>query len=254
MITLFLGLAVFSTSALSAIVGMAGGLILKGVLIALSPVATAMVIHGFTQAIANGYRAFRLRHSIDWNALRFYLRGALLSLVIFSLVQWVPSSTGIYFGLGILPFLSLLVPTSIRPDFAHPRVAQVTGFLVNGTQLLAGVAGPLLDLAFVETRYSKSEVVATKAATQTVSHLMKLGCYSWILIQSAKTSDEIVSSAAMPEPWLLALCAGVSILVTSAGARVLERLHERPFKSLGRFLVLGIGSVYLLLGAQRIIH
>ena len=254
MITLFLGLAVFSTSAISAIVGMAGGLILKGVLIAFSPVATAMVIHGFTQAIANGYRAFRLRHSIDWNALQFYLRGAFLSLVIFSLVQWVPSSTGIYFGLGILPFLSLFVPASIRPDFARPRVAQVTGFFVNGTQLLAGVAGPLLDLAFVETRYSKTEVVATKAATQTVSHLMKLGSYSWILAQSAKDADSLVQSAAMPEPWLLALCAGVSILGTSAGARVLERLDERRFKSLGRFLVLGIGSVYLLLGAQRIIH
>jgi uncharacterized membrane protein YfcA len=58
----------------------------------------------------------------------------------------------------------------------------------------------------------------------------------------------------MPEPWLLVLCAGVSILGTSAGARVLERLDERRFNSLGRILVLGIGSVYLLLGAQRILH
>lgn len=253
MITVLLGVAVFSTSAISAIVGMAGGLILKGVLVSLAPVATSMIIHGFTQAIANGYRAYRLRRAIDWNALKHYLRGAFVSLIAFSLIQWVPSATAIYFGLGILPFLSLFVPTSIRPDFAKPQVAQVTGFLVNGTQLLAGVAGPLLDLAFVETRYSKTEVVATKAATQTLSHVMKLGSYSWVLAQSAKSSDSLTQSAGMPEPWLLVLCASVSVLGTSVGAKVLERLDERRFKSLGRTLILGIGSVYLLLGAQRLI-
>ncbi len=63
----------------------------------------------------------------------------------------------------------------------------------------------------------------------------------------------MITSAGMLEPWLLVLCASVSILGTSVGARILERLDERRFKSLGRTLVLGIGSVYLLLGAQRLI-
>ncbi len=251
MITLILGIAVFTTSAISAIVGMAGGLILKGVLVSLAPVATAMVIHGFTQAIANGYRAFRLRSSIDWQALQFYFRGALVSLAIFSLIQWVPSSTGVYLALGILPFLSLFLPVSVRPDFAKPKVAQLTGFLVNGTQLLAGVAGPVLDLAFVETRYTKKQVVANKAASQTASHLMKLGCYSWILLQSTKEHTALEPPATMPELWLLALCAGVSILGTSVGARVLDKLDERHFRKIGRTLILGIGAIYLTLGTVR---
>ena len=51
------------TSFLSGIFGMAGGIILMAVLVALVSVATAMVIHGGIQMVANGYRAFLLRET-----------------------------------------------------------------------------------------------------------------------------------------------------------------------------------------------
>ena len=45
------------TSFISGIFGMAGGIILMAVLVALVSVATAMVVHGGIQMFANGYRA-----------------------------------------------------------------------------------------------------------------------------------------------------------------------------------------------------
>ena len=62
--------ATLVTSFISGILGMAGVMILMGVLIAILPVATAMLLHGITQFAANGYRALMLRAAIDWPVFR----------------------------------------------------------------------------------------------------------------------------------------------------------------------------------------
>lgn len=57
-------LVMVGTSLLSGIFGMAGGLILVGVLLALLPVQDAMLLHGVTQAASNGWRALLWRRHI----------------------------------------------------------------------------------------------------------------------------------------------------------------------------------------------
>lgn len=57
-------LAAFATSVISAVFGMAGGMILMGLYAATLPVRVAMVLHGVTQLFANGFRAFLLRERI----------------------------------------------------------------------------------------------------------------------------------------------------------------------------------------------
>src|SRR3954463_13626565 len=56
-----LGLLMVGTAFLSGLFGMAGGLILIGVLLALMPLPTAMVLHAITQMASNGWRAFLWR-------------------------------------------------------------------------------------------------------------------------------------------------------------------------------------------------
>lgn len=56
LVALLLAFVVVATSFLSGIFGMAGGLILLGVLLALLDVAPAMVLFGTTQLAANGWR------------------------------------------------------------------------------------------------------------------------------------------------------------------------------------------------------
>ena len=54
---LLLCLVMLATSFLSGIFGMAGGMILIGVLLVLLPVQTAMVLHAVTQIASCGWRA-----------------------------------------------------------------------------------------------------------------------------------------------------------------------------------------------------
>ena len=45
------------TSFISGILGMAGGMILMGILLAVVPLPQAMMLHGITQLASNGWRA-----------------------------------------------------------------------------------------------------------------------------------------------------------------------------------------------------
>src|SRR5213075_1784518 len=68
-----LGLLMVATAFLSGLFGMAGGMILIGVLLALMPLPTAMVLHAITQMASNGWRAFLWRAHIRWRPVFVYL-------------------------------------------------------------------------------------------------------------------------------------------------------------------------------------
>ncbi len=72
-----LGLAALMTATafLSGIFGMAGGLVLIGVLLAIMPVPTAMALHAVTQMASNGWRALLWRRHIVWRQLGFLFSG-----------------------------------------------------------------------------------------------------------------------------------------------------------------------------------
>ena len=60
-----LGLLMVATAFLSGLFGMAGGLILIGVLLTILPLPSAMVLHAITQMASNGWRALLWRAHIS---------------------------------------------------------------------------------------------------------------------------------------------------------------------------------------------
>src|SRR5689334_23030506 len=111
-----LGLLMVATSFLSGIFGMAGGLILIGVLLALMPLPAAMVLHAITQMASNGWRAFLWRRHIKWRPVAVYLIGCALALGLWSLTKYVPAKPVALLILGITPFLARLLPKDIKPN------------------------------------------------------------------------------------------------------------------------------------------
>src|ERR1700760_1736879 len=84
-----LGVLMVATAFLSGLFGMAGGMILIGVLLALMPLPTAMVLHAITQMASNGWRAFLWRAHIRWRPVCVYLIGCALALGLWSLTKYV---------------------------------------------------------------------------------------------------------------------------------------------------------------------
>jgi uncharacterized membrane protein YfcA len=228
-------LSAFGTSILSGLVGMAGGLLLMGILAASVPVGMAMILHGSTQGVANGFRALLLFKHIRWHVLGGHGIGAILAALILQVVSEVPPVWLVFLGIGSMPILGRLAPFKL-PDITKVWwCAPLAGLLVCLVQGVAGVAGPVLDLFFLESSMERQGVVATKAITQALSHLLKLWVY-WSMAGSPVSG------------WLVFGMALAAVAGTAVGAAGLERVSEGWFKRVSQAIVMGIGVFYLAKG------
>jgi uncharacterized membrane protein YfcA len=125
----------------------------------------------------------------------------------------------------------------INLDASKAPHALASGFLVTGLNLMAGVAGPLLDIFFIRTRLTRHQIVATKAATQVFSHLAKIIVYGAPLF--------VTGQDGVPHWWLFALAIPMSMLGTTAGGWVLDRLTDANFRYWTAWIVTAIGLIYL---------
>jgi uncharacterized membrane protein YfcA len=113
-------LAICGTSFLSGIFGMAGGMILVGILLVLMPVPDAMMLHGVTQMASNGWRGLLWIKYVRWRPVGAYVFGFLVALLLWSLTRYVPSTPVALLLLGCTPFLIRLAPKNLRPNPRKP--------------------------------------------------------------------------------------------------------------------------------------
>ena len=225
---------VFITSLISGIIGMAGGMILMAVLVSLLTVPAAMVVHGAVQATANGSRAYFLREHIRWEVLPRYLVGSAFALGGFWLLAWLPPPEVVLLLIGLFPWLALALPRdgSSPVVITRPGSQLACGFLVTGAQLVAGASGPLLDLFYLNSTFDRREIVATKAITQTLGHLTKLGYYGTLYGLAAETS-----------PLMLGAALVASIAATRVGTLILGKVSNDNFRKGSQFLILLLGAL-----------
>src|ERR1700685_2083551 len=110
-----LGFLMVATSFLSGLFGMAGGLILIGVLLPLMRVPSAMVLHAITQRASKGWRAFVWRRHIRWRPVAVYLIGCAVALAAWSITRYVPDKPVALLLLGVTPFMARLMPANLKP-------------------------------------------------------------------------------------------------------------------------------------------
>jgi len=227
------------TSFISGILGMAGGMILMGLLLALLPVPSAMMLHGVSQLASNGWRALMLRSDIDWRVMRSYVLGLVAALSLFTALQLVVSKGVALIAMGALPFVALALPEKLHLNVERRGHSFACGLVCNVVSLTAGISGPILDVFFVRSKLNRHEVIATKAATQTLSHIAKIVYFGAVLSLEG----------ASVEPWLAAVMVALAFVGTSLSRRVLERMTDASFRQWTRWTVMTLGSVYLCSGA-----
>ena len=119
------------TAFLSGIFGMAGGLILIGILLVLLPLPEAMALHAVTQMASNGWRGLLWWRHVRWRTVGVYLIGCLIALVAWSLWRYVPSKPVALIGLGITPFLVRLLPAGLKPNPDSAPQTVIYGVLLH---------------------------------------------------------------------------------------------------------------------------
>jgi uncharacterized membrane protein YfcA len=229
--------AMVGTAFLSGIFGMAGGLVLVGILLAVMPLPDAMALHAVTQMPSNGWRALLWRRYVRWPAVWAYSAGCGLALGVWSAVQFVPDKPLALLFLGMSPFLVRLLSAGFRPDPQRLPDGLAYGGVCMSLLLLTGVAGPLLDSFFLGGRLDRRGIVATKAVCQTLGHGLKL-LYFGALIAEAGSVDPALAAAA-----ILA-----SMIGTTLARRYLEAMTDRQYRLWANRLVTAIACYYVAHG------
>jgi uncharacterized membrane protein YfcA len=232
-----LGLLMVGTAFLSGLFGMAGGLILIGVLLALMPLPTAMVLHAITQMASNGWRALLWRAHIRWRPVFVYLIGCALALGLWSLARYVPDKPIALLMLGVTPFMARMTPSWLKPNPDSVGQGAFYGTVCMGLMLMTGVSGPLMDTFFLGAKFDRRSIVATKATCQVASHFTKLIYFGGIIDQAASL-----------DPILAAVAILASMLGTSLARRILEAMSEQQFRTWASRLITTIASYYIIYG------
>src|SRR6266446_5061475 len=230
-----LGLLMVATAFLSGLFGMAGGLILIGVL--LTPLPTAMVLHAITQMASNGWRALLWRAHIRWRPVFVYLIGCALALTLWSITRYVPDKPIALLLLGVTPFMARLMPSGIKPNPDSVWQGAFYGSVCMGLMLMTGVSGPLMDTFFLGGKFGRREVVATKATCQVASHFTKLIYFGGIIDQAATL-----------DPGLAAVAIAASMLGTTLARRILEAMSDAQFRTWANRLITTVAGYYILYG------
>ena len=229
-----LGVSSLVTSFISGILGMAGGMILMGILLALLPLPAAMMLHGITQLASNGWRALLWRNNVHWPVFRGYVLGALVSLALFALVQVVVSKPVALILLGLTPFVTLALPEKLHLNVERKGHPAACGVICTVLSLTSGVSGPILDIFFVRSSLTRHAVVATKAMTQSFSHILKIFYFG-----------ALVATASAVDPWIAAMMVLLAFTGTQLSKRVLEKMNDESFRFWTRWTVIATGVFYL---------
>jgi uncharacterized membrane protein YfcA len=237
----FLTFAVFATSLISGTFGMAGGMILMAVMLTLLPVATAVTLQSSIQLVSNSWRCFLWRAHIVWHVLPWYLSGILAGFILMLCFRFVPDKNLAFIIIGVVPLLSMAAGKYCKLHIENPYHSFFAATVLTFVHMTAGVIGPLLDLLYINTALTRQQIIATKAFTQTIMHLMRLGYYGALipLLTGAGGWPEELSALWLP------LLLGASVAGTSAAAFVVRRMDDQKFKLWSRYLIVII-SVYCI--------
>lgn len=243
MIHLALFTAALITSFISGVLSMAGGMILMGVFSFLLSVPAAMTLHGITQAFSNGSRVWFYRRHIRGKILIPYMLGAFIVLGLFSITSFIPSAGLVFIVIGLFPFLAQALPESINLDIQQPKMAFLSGLTVTLTQMLAGASGPVLDIFYLQSDLTKQEILGTKALTQTFGHIAKLIYYGWLLVFAGNNlPNELIISVVL-----------AALVGNFLGSLVVKRISDEQFKTVGRYTIMVIGTIYIAKGVLELL-
>jgi uncharacterized membrane protein YfcA len=231
--------AAFATSILSAIVGMAGGIVLLSVMLLFLEPLIAIPLHGVVQLVSNSSRAWIQRRHVDWGIAGRYAvlllpMGFVGLLVLKSLAPAVARAL-----IGVFVLIATWAPGLLFLG-THPERADrnrrfiALGGVVGVLNLTVGATGPLIAPFFLNLGLPRQGIIGTKAACQTLGHVTKIAIFG--------VTGFAFAAFALP---LALLCIAV-VVGTWMGSRILGRVSETRFTRLYK-AVLSVVALRLVL-------
>ncbi len=246
-VALILAVVALLTSTVSAILGMAGGIMLLATMLCFMSHAEAIPTHAAVQIASNGTRVLVFLRDVDRNAFgRFVLGvvpgGALGMLALWALGQ--PEESEPYLKILIGAFI-LIVTYLPRSSSGSSKKGTwwdfpLLGLLAGMAGLTVGAVGPLIAPLFARRGYAKNNLIATKAMCQLATHAVKIPAF--VLMRKLDYDK-------------LGLLAAIMILMvipgTLLGKRLVTNISERHFRIAYRVALTAAGLKVLVFDGLR---
>jgi uncharacterized membrane protein YfcA len=237
-----IGVTIVCSSFISGVFGMAGGMVLLGVLLNYFDVATGMILFSIIQFFVNVLRVVQWRQYVLWPIFGWYVVGAALSFAIMWTIAIVPDKATVYLLLGLMPFAVEALPASMRPNIEWRGVPFFTGMVTTVIQILSGVGGLALDIFFQKSTLDRKTTNATKAVAQTFSHVVRAAYFGSL------------SGIGDLPVWATGPAILLAIAGTSLAPIVIERMTDHGFRQWTRAIIFAISTVYLVRAAWLFWH
>ncbi len=232
-----IGATIVLSSFISSVFGMAGGMVLLGVLLIYFDVATGMILFSIIQLSTNGWRTLHYRQYVLWPIFWWYIAGAVLAFAVMRTIAFVPDKAMVYLLLGLMPFAVEALPARMRPNIEWRGVPFFSGIFTTIIQFLAGVGGLFFDIFFQKSSLDRKTTNATKASAQSFSHLLR-AAYFGSFAGLAGIKFEVWAPAVV-----------LAIIGALGAPYVLERMTDTSFRQWTRWIIYTLAVVYLIRAA-----
>ena len=209
--------ASFFTSALTAAIGIGGGVTLMALLGTALPVASLIPVHGLVQLGSNCGRAWHQRAHVVWPVLLPFAGGALIGAAAGASVTLQLPDAPMKLALGV--FVLVVTWLKVPPLTALGRAGTAAaGLAVAFLSMLFGASGPLVAAFFEKSLPSRLEMVATGGAAMIIVHGLKVLAFALAGFAFA--------------PWLPLIAAMIvsGFFGTLFGTKLLHRIPEARFR------------------------
>jgi uncharacterized membrane protein YfcA len=222
-------------SMVSAVVGMAGGIILLSIMTLFLELSVVVPLHGVVQLASNSVRTLSLSQHIKKPIFFYSLVGMPVGTFLsVQLIQSIENREIFYFLIAALIFYVLFKPKKL-PALMIPLWGFVPlSFVAGILNPLIGATGPMLAPFFLRDDLKKEEIIATKAAVQMFGHLIKIPAFLFLGFDYQSY-------------WVVTLLMIVGVILgTRYGIYFLKRIEEKSFRLIFR--------IALFFAALRILY
>lgn len=217
----------FATSVLSAIVGMAGGMTLLGVMLLFLDPLVAIPLHAVVQLVSNGSRTFYQRRHVDWSLAACFVLPLLPAGALgLAFAKQIPPDAA-RIAIAMLVLVATWRPAWLALGGAGDRLSRRPRFFALGSAIgflnvNVGATGVLMSPFFLGLGLGRQALIGSQAVCQMAGHLAKIVLFG-------------VAGFAFREHALLLACLCVASLAGArAGTALLERVSEKQFVRLYR--------------------
>ncbi|MND80564.1 Sulfite exporter TauE/SafE [compost metagenome] len=230
-------LASFFTSALTAALGLGGGVAMLAIMGTGLPVASLLPVHGIVQLGSNFGRTVIQRSFVSWNLVGWFFIGSAVGVAAGGPVAvMIPD-------LAAKLALALFILWSVHGKRPQPDRVSRNYFIFGGAvtsigTMVVGATGPLVAALLAARGLTKQPLIATHATCMVVQHGLKILAFGLLGFAYANWAA------------LIAAMIASGVMGTWVGSRLLDNIPDRIFR-LSFKVVMTLLSLQIIWNALR---